>query len=871
MPEQIDPTSPLGPEPLFSVVTAVHNVERFLDAFTASLDAQTFSHDRFEIIAVDDGSTDASRAKLETWSRSTDIHVTVVSQENAGQGEARNRGIGLARGRWVTFPDPDDWLADDYLARVSTFIERNPTASMVATSRVMYFEAEDRIADTHPLVRMFGNGDQLVDLRRAPHHFHGSAPAAFVRREILQREAIAFDPRIRPNFEDGHFCCSYLLATEPLVGFVGSAKYYYRKRQDGSSTLQRSREDSGRYLSVPRYGYLDVLRQAAERHGEAPGWLQTFVLYELSWYFEEQARPTGGSPITHGEVAAGFLETLALISTYLQERWIESFNLRRFDREWRDILLHGFRGEPWHTPYVVLREFDGVRREQRIVYRYAGEAPTEELFVAGARVTPTAHKSRAIRYYDRTLLRERIAWVPVGGELQVWLDGAPVELRRSEPPTKPRALDVPPLRPADAQNGAPAGRAERLRYMLGAIRKDLRARERLVRAGARTRRARGEFQDAWTFMDRVRDADDNAERLFRYVRTHEPSINAWFVLDKRSPDWARLTKDGFGDRLVHYGSTRWTVLMLHTRHLISSHVDRAQHDPQPLVWWGPRTWDFTFLQHGVIKDDISRWLNTKRIDLFVTSTPGEHESVVGDDTGYKFTTKEAKLVGLARFDRLRELGAATPPAQRDLILVAPTWRSWLMSKDPRDVTGHSLVTADFFQSEFASNWLGFLKSDELARLARSSGKTVAFLPHPNLQPILDELDLPAHVQPLTFHGEDVQQFFARSAAFVTDYSSMAFNAAYIDRPVLYFQFDYDRVMRGGHTGREDYFQYGRDGFGPVAETLEDAIDALGKVAADGWRPSAEHDARIDRTFPERDGGCCARTVAAVRALEARGA
>ena len=118
--------------------------------------------------------------------------------------------------------------------------------------------------------------------------------------------------------------------------------------------------------------------------------------------------------------------------------------------------------------------------------------------------------------------------------------------------------------------------------------------------------------------------------------------------------------------------------MANCAHLISSHADVPVMRPPAIVRFTQPSWRFTFLQHGVIKDDLSQWLNNKRIDLFVTSTQPEYDSIVGDHTPYTFTAKETKLTGLPRFDRLLEQGKRFGPEQRDLILVTPTWRDWLV-------------------------------------------------------------------------------------------------------------------------------------------------------------------------------------------------
>jgi CDP-glycerol glycerophosphotransferase (TagB/SpsB family) len=305
--------------------------------------------------------------------------------------------------------------------------------------------------------------------------------------------------------------------------------------------------------------------------------------------------------------------------------------------------------------------------------------------------------------------------------------------------------------------------------------------------------------------------------------------------------------------------------MLNCKHLISSHADTEVCRPPQIMKFRPEPWKFTFLQHGVIKDDLSRWLNRKNIDLFITSTPGEHESIVGDETPYAFTTYEVKMTGLARFDRLRELGEQVKVADREYILVCPTWRHWLTTgKVPG--THHREIVKDFLDTQYAKMWLGFLRDERLREFAEREGLVVGFMPHPNIQPVLEDLELPPHVKPLHFVGQDVQRTFAKAAVMVTDYSSMAFNAAYIDRPLVYFQWDADVVHGGGHIGRYGYFDYARDGFGPVTETVDQAVAAVEASLKHGGAPAPEYLDRIRATFPERDGLCCARTVAAIEAM-----
>lgn len=842
---------PSGSAPLFSIVSAVHDVRAYLDDFIASLESQTFPADRFEVVAVDDGSTDDSLDRLRAWAAGTHLHVRVLTQPNAGQGAARNAGIAQARGSWVTFPDPDDVLEPDYLALVAGFLEREPDVDMVATHRLLLDDATGEVSNTHPLRRFFRDGDVRRDLAADADVFHGSAPAAFFRTDRIGQGRVEFDPRIRPNFEDGHFCSHYLLGSAaPTVGFVGSARYHYRKRADASSSLQSGRTDPRRFTDVLRHGYLEVLRTAAQRYGAVPEWLQTFVLYELSWYLSSEG--TIVRPGTRGQTAAEFHELMAQIVALLDHDVVERVDLTRLRTPARLVLQHGYSDQPWHEDGVRVSAVDRDRRLVRLAYYFTGEPPAEELEVGGVLRAPAHAKVRDVVVHDRVLLRERLVWVSSRAPVRVRLDGRAVDVRVASDAPVQRAVRPHALSRLDPRSGG----------LLPEPLRPLSPEDRTLLGQAERRSVRRRYADAWVLIDRVHDADDSAEHLFTWLRAERPQVNAWFVVEEGTPDWRRLRKSGHGKRLVGYGSEQWKLLMLHARHVISSHAEPAIYDP-PALRHLPTDWRFTFLQHGVIKDDLASWLNRKPIDLFVTSTPGEHASITADHTSYVFTEKEAVLTGLPRFDVLREAGSAVPVEERDLVLVAPTWRNWLVRPLEEDSQRRVDIGEEFARSEFVTQWLAVLRSETLEDACERHGVTLAFLPHPNLQPSVPRLDLPSHVRTLPF--ADVRGLFARAALLVTDYSSMAFNAAYLDRPVVYFQFDADRMFGGDHIGRQGYFDYQRDGFGPVTATVESAVSEIVAALDRGRRPAPEHVQRIAATFPDRDGQCRRRAFEAILA------
>lgn len=98
--------------PEVSVIIPVHNLERYIDACLASVEAQTFGD--FEAVVVDDGSTDGS-LRLVRSRAERDARIVVVATPNRGVARARETGLAKARGRYVCFLDGDDRWEPDML------------------------------------------------------------------------------------------------------------------------------------------------------------------------------------------------------------------------------------------------------------------------------------------------------------------------------------------------------------------------------------------------------------------------------------------------------------------------------------------------------------------------------------------------------------------------------------------------------------------------------------------------------------------------------------------------------------------------------------------------------------------------------------
>ena len=98
--------------PKISVIVPVYNTEKYLKRCIDSILAQSYSD--FELLLIDDGSTDASPAICDEYA-TNDSRVRVFHKPNGGVSSARNLGLDNARGEWIAFVDSDDWIESEML------------------------------------------------------------------------------------------------------------------------------------------------------------------------------------------------------------------------------------------------------------------------------------------------------------------------------------------------------------------------------------------------------------------------------------------------------------------------------------------------------------------------------------------------------------------------------------------------------------------------------------------------------------------------------------------------------------------------------------------------------------------------------------
>lgn len=210
---------------MFSVVISLYNKEKHIQRSINSVLAQTYQD--FELIIVDDGSTDGS---FEAASAIQDLRIRIIRQKNKGVSAARNRGINEAKHDWVAFLDADDEYKPGFLVTILDLVDSFPSCGLVATYYYKVTPGQKPNAEYCPLYPANWHGvikDYFVDLQNSE-LFNTSSVA--VRKGLLQQ--INGFPEDLNHYED--IVTWIKLSTQTQISYCNQPLSIYHQDVAGS-------------------------------------------------------------------------------------------------------------------------------------------------------------------------------------------------------------------------------------------------------------------------------------------------------------------------------------------------------------------------------------------------------------------------------------------------------------------------------------------------------------------------------------------------------------------------------------------------------------------------------------------------------------
>lgn len=215
----------------FSIIIPVYNVDAYLDECICSVVSQSYTD--FEVLLVDDGSTDGSGEICEQWAKK-DARIKVLHQTNSGASSARNTGILAATGTYIVFLDSDDyWLSKEVLQQINARLEMTQPDVLVFNLKKVFERQidapyfDDRISmpvqQTDVESFCFISENEL---------WTACAWNKAIRRELFANEQLRFCVGV--TAEDIDWCLRLALHAERF-DFLNLCAVGYRQREDSVS------------------------------------------------------------------------------------------------------------------------------------------------------------------------------------------------------------------------------------------------------------------------------------------------------------------------------------------------------------------------------------------------------------------------------------------------------------------------------------------------------------------------------------------------------------------------------------------------------------------------------------------------------------
>ena len=883
---------------VFSVVIPVYNAMPYLPETLDSVLNQTVGYRCIQVILVDDGSTDDSPLVCKRYVSRYPDNVVYVRQENRGVSAARNAGLQLISGQIVNFLDSDDKWSADAFEKAKCMFDSHPDLNVVS-AKMLFFDGK---SGGHPLNYKF-KVDRVVDIKRQYDFPQLSLPSSFVRAESLK--GLQFDTRLSIS-EDTVFV-NQLIMSSGCYGALSDPIYWYRKRREGGSAIDSSTHSMSYYFDTPKYCYAYLL-EIADSY-EAGRYGQYLVMYDLQWRFllkddgflqEDEKRSYIESirqllQKIHDEV---ILEQRNLTNEYklhvLSVKYgipgsgnaFDSKLLTQSVKDWLSLSRYHIC-----VDFIELSDQNALRIEGEL-FRYF---PDDEVSVCAVVVRSDGE----ISYVLPSMTTHRVHsckdsffaksfFCPLAFQLDVSLVGGIKEFRIAliangeliDPASyyvthrkfskvsnklKYSAFDLGAYcvsgggsRMEISKRCSLRARAVHAKHYLGMLGLNSSSRRGLLFVLAAKMLKAFVSRDIWLISDRVMTAGDNGQALFEYLCACECPNNVVpiFAVSRRSASFRDLKKQG---KVVNHGSVLYKSILLASTKIVSSAAEDAVFEPfgkNRDIMKSFIASDFVFLQHGITKDDQSRWLNryNKNIKLLICAGVPEYWSFL-TNRAYYYDSNVVKLTGFPRHDKLLR---SLPPIER-IILVMPTWRRGLVGKyDPS--TGKVERSACFEGSDFYLRYKSMLCNETLKCSLRDRGYVIYFALHPSMMQEREcFLPFEDDVIRVLESPVDYTDLFRRSSALVTDFSSVAFDFALLRKPILYYQFDSESFF-SGQVYDKGYFDYERDGFGPILHKEEELVMGICDAMIENCKIKKEFESRIDNFFFDEGGSRCEKVV-----------
>lgn len=330
----------------------------------------------------------------------------------------------------------------------------------------------------------------------------------------------------------------------------------------------------------------------------------------------------------------------------------------------------------------------------------------------------------------------------------------------------------------------------------------------------------------WIISERENQAQDNGLAFFKYLTEKHPEINSYYLIEKDYHNISKLKQIG---RVLIRGSIKHKVFFLKSD--VIATTEKNVIEP-----WGSNVFykyfskvypkkTRVFLQHGIISMDVSEVYGKKvsHFNLFVASTEKEKRFI---EQNFGYDEKEVICTGISRYDQLEYTSCKN--GSQKIILYMPTWRRYLMDLSKSDKKYIYQRQQEFTNTKYYKEVSSFINDNRLREMLEQNDFHIIYIMHHGMN-AFKKMFKCEHDRVKIYSSEEVniQEMLKKAKVFITDFSSIHFDSAYIGNINYYYQFDKEEVLK--KHGGKSYFNYEENGFGKVVEQKEDLLEEINKA------------------------------------------
>ena len=308
----------------YSVVTTIYNAEKYLDEYFNSIVNQTLDFEKhIDLILVDDGSIDNSAEIIKKYQNQFPNNITYIKQEHKGKSASRNSGMKYVKTPWVTFIDAEDKVNDIYFEEVDRCVVDDESIGAVSCNKMYYLEDTLELKKTN-LSNRFNIKKKVVNPANMQYYMETSVSSIFFKNILLQKYRLLFNEKTQPVFGDGCFTNEFFLKAEyNNIVFLGAPEYYHKCKILNALIVDKTWQETQRYLNSIEYGLLELCKKAMNEYGFIPIYIQRYVLYQIQPYFKRVIDDKDELLMLTQEERGRFENLLNSLFTYLDSNTIE--------------------------------------------------------------------------------------------------------------------------------------------------------------------------------------------------------------------------------------------------------------------------------------------------------------------------------------------------------------------------------------------------------------------------------------------------------------------------------------------------------------------------------------------------------------------